>query len=223
MSVDERLRRGLEANATSFHPRGEVRLDRLRRRHRRRRAVAVAALTVVLGSGVSAAWFVAVGGDDGAGGPGRGVEPAAPVPTTPTPSATPSATPGATPGATVPDADWRRTVTRSEARALGVGADFLRDNFGDADRLPLVLSLDGAFYSQSGRYPGGWSVGDRGTVSYDARGRLVLTSTGFACSGCTVAVAWRIVGGDLRLEDPDGALAPEERLMVVGSWSRQEQ
>ena len=122
---------------------------------------------------------------------GRGVEPAAPTVATADPS----------PRASIPDSNWRRVVTRSEAVALGLDRDFLRDNFGDAERLPLVLSFVGGLYSQSGRYPGGWSVGDAGAVAYDDTGRLVLTSTSSGCSGCTVTVDWRIVGDDLRLED----------------------
>jgi hypothetical protein len=53
MPVEDRLRQGLEANATSFSPHGEWRLERVHlRRRRRTRAVAgsVAAATVVLGA-----------------------------------------------------------------------------------------------------------------------------------------------------------------------------
>ena len=214
MSVDDRLRRGLEANARSFHPQGEARLDRVRRRWRRRRVVVAVGVASVAASVAGGTWMVVGGGGDGRDG--RGVEPAAPTVATADPS----------PRASIPDSNWRRVVTRSEAVALGLDRDFLRDNFGDADRLPLVLSFVGGLYSQSGRYPGGWSVGDAGAVAYDDAGRLVLTSTSSGCPGCTVTVDWRIVGDDLRLEDVDDEqvdeLAADDRLMVTGSWSRQD-
>jgi hypothetical protein len=212
MSVDDRLRRGLHANATAFQPEGEARLLAVGRRRRRRRAIvtAVAAAVVVAlaGAGAGAVWV-------GSKGPGTGreIEPAAPSPS--------SLDESPTPVVGIPDSNWRRTVTRAQARALGLGADFVRDNFGDAERLPLVLSFVGGIYSQSGRYPGGWAVGDAGTVAYDDA-QLVLTSTSPGCPGCAVAVDWRIVSGELRLTAPRATLVPEDRLMVVGSWSRQD-
>ena len=210
MSVDDRLRRGLEANAQSFRPQGEARLDLVRRRWRRRRLVVAVGVASVVASAVGGAWVVVDDGRDGHSG--RGVEPAAPSATTPGPRLR----------AAIPDSNWRRTVTRSEAVALGLDREFLRDNFAGAGRLPLVLSFVGGLYSQSGRYPGGWSVGDAGAVAYDDAGRLVLTSTSSGCSGCTLTLDWRIVGDDLRLEDADDVLAAEDRLMVTGSWSRQD-
>lgn len=211
MSVDDRLRRGLEANAQSFEPQGEAHLDRVRRRWRRRRSVVAAGMASVVISAAAGAWVV-VGSEGRDGSGSRGIEPAAPTASFPDP----------TPRASIPDSNWRRTVTRSEAVELGLDSDFLRDNFGGAERLPVVLSFVGGLYSQSGRYPGGWSVGDAGTVAYDDDGRLVLTSTSYGCSGCAVTVEWRIVGDDLRLRDGSGALSLDDRLMVTGTWSRQD-
>lgn len=216
MSVDDRLRRGLEANATSFQPEVEARLAALQGRHGRRRAVlaGAAAAVVLTGVGITGAWL------GSAGGSGRSVEPVAPV--APTPDGSRGTTSEATPatGARVPDSAWRRTVTREQAVELGLDRGFLRDNFGDVDRVPLVLSFFGDAYSQSGRYAGRWQVGDAGTVSYDGD-LLVLTSTSPGCSGCVAKLEWQVSRGTLRLSDPRGELAPDGRLMLVGSWSRQ--
>lgn len=200
MSVDDRLRLGLEVNATSFRPEAEARLAAVHRRHRRRRAVlaAVVAVAVVTGIGAGGVWIGR--GDDQ---PTRGVQPVAPVT-----------------GPRIPDSAWERTVTRRQAVALGLGRDFLRQNFGAADEVPVVLSFFGEAYSQSGRYAGRWQVGDAGTVAYDGD-VLVLTSTSPGCAGCAVRLDWRISDGVLRFSDRRDALEPDDRLMWLGRWSRQ--
>lgn len=215
MSVDDRLRRGLEAEATSFHPEVEARLAALHRRHGRRRAVLAAALTtvVILGAGLGAGWLF-VGGDRGTGADVQPVAPASPSRTMP------DAGPDAGPGARIPDSAWERTVTRRQAMALGLGRDFLRDNFGEADEVPVVLSFFGEAYSQSGRFAGRWQVGDAGGVSYEGD-VLVLTSTSPGCVGCVARLAWTVSGDVLRLSDPRGTLEPDGRLMLLGRWSRQ--
>src|SRR5690349_6864861 len=55
MPVEDRLRQGLEDNATSFSPQGEWRLEQVHRRRRRRTAAvatSVGALAVLLGAGL---------------------------------------------------------------------------------------------------------------------------------------------------------------------------
>ena len=61
MSVDDRLRSGLRANATAFEPEVETGLDEVRRRGRRRAACRVARTGAVAAAAVAAAALVAVG------------------------------------------------------------------------------------------------------------------------------------------------------------------
>ena len=155
MSVDDRLRRGLEANAQSFQPHGEARLDLVRRRWRRRRLVlagVVMGVVLLAGSGAALGWSVIGGGPSG----GRGVDPVD----------APSGT-LAPPHPVIPASNWRKVVTRDELAAAGSGQAFLREHLGSARRMPVLLSFSQDVFSQSARYAGGWSGGDAGRVSYD--------------------------------------------------------
>jgi hypothetical protein len=209
MSVEDRLRRGLEANAGTFVPEGEQRLLEVRRRYRARTGTLAAAVAVVAVVGTVAAG-VFLQGSGGTGSP----EPA-PRPTQVTTSA------GAYTGPRIPDSGWRKVVTRAQLVRAGADSAYLAENLGRADRLPTTLSFIGDVYSQSGRYPGGWSVGDAGTLAYDPAGRLVLTSTAPACRGCIISLTWRIHGDRLVLGDfrgtPDDPMA---RVMLEGVWTR---
>lgn len=205
MSVDDRLRVGLRANASSLEPETERRLDDVHGRHRRRTSVvACLVATVVLGVGVGLGWALGERGSVPRGvDPAQrssSVEPAHPV---------------------LPDSSWTKVVTRREAVRAGAGRSWLVDNFGDGERLPLVLSFVGGVYSQSGRYPGGWAVGEAGMLSYDGD-RVVLTSTSPGCRGCRTTLVWRISGDVLSLVDQGGGLDPVDRLMLAGTWTRRD-
>jgi hypothetical protein len=205
MSVDDRLRAGLTANAASVQPEGESRLDAVRRRHRRHRALvagAVAAIVLVVGSGAALSWVLT---GQGAGGGSRGdvvVEP----------------TSTATSHPEIPPSNWRKVITRGQLVAAGADRAFLDENIGRARSLPLLLTLSGDVFNQSGRYAGGWSGGDAGTMSYDGAGRLVLTSSSPGCAGCVYTLDWWIEEGELHLSDATGALDPIDRLMYLGTW-----
>ena len=205
MSVDDRLRAGLRANATSLEPQTERRLEDVHRRNRRRStAVASLVAAAVLGVGGSVGWALGVGSSAPRGvDPAQrssSVEPAHPV---------------------LPDSSWTKVVTRREAVRAGASRSWLVDNFGDGERLPLVLSFVGGVYSQSGRYPGGWAVGEAGMLSYDGD-RVVLTSTSPGCRGCRTVLVWRISGDQLSLADRGGGLDPVDRLMLAGTWTRRD-
>ena len=64
-------------------------------------------------------------------------------------------------------------------------------------------------------------MGDAGTLTYDADGRLALTSTAPGCRGCTVSLKWRIQGNQLVLGGfrgtPDDPLT---RVILEGLWTR---
>ena len=207
MPVEDRLRRGLEANARAFLPEGEKRLAVVRRRHRARTgALAAAVVTVVVVGMVTAGSLL--WGTDGRGSP-------APRPTQAATS------PSAYTGPGIPDSGWRKVVTRAQLVRAGADSAYLAENIGRADRLPTTLSFIGEVYSQSVRHPGGWSVGDAGTLEYDTEGHLVLTSTAPACRGCVISLTWRIRGDRLVLDGfrgtPDDPMA---RVMLEGVWTR---
>jgi hypothetical protein len=209
MPVEDRLRRGLEANARAFVPQGEQRLAEVRRRHRVRTGALAAAVAATVVVAVVAAGSVLWGSD--------GQDSPAPAPR-PTHAAS---SPSAYTGPRIPDSNWRKVVTRAQYARAGADDAFLAEDFGRADRLPVTLSFIGDVYSQSGRYPGGWSVGDAGTLEYATDGRLVLTSTAPACRGCIVSLAWRIRGDRLVLDGLRGTSDdPMAKVMLEGVWTR---
>lgn len=206
MSVDDRLRRALEANAQSFQPHGEARLDLVRRRWRRRRLVLaglMAGVILLVGSGATVGWLLSGGGPSG----GRGVDPVDQTSIARTP-----------PHPVIPASNWRKVVTRDELAAAGADQAFLREHLGSAWRMPVLLSFSRDVFSQSARYAEGWSGGDAGRVSYDDGGRLVLTSSSTKCFGCEFTLDWRLEAGELHLSDATGALDPVERVMFLGTW-----
>ena len=132
MSVDERLRAGLERNATGLVPAGEARLVAVRRRHRRRLATiafvgvgaAAATVAVVLG--------LASGGVDRAVPP----EPSPPVASSPPPPAEEAA-------GLIPDSTWRRVITTEQAEAAGVPPVRIREDIGDGRAAPHRAAAGG--------------------------------------------------------------------------------
>lgn len=203
MSVEDRLRQGLEANATSFVPDGEWRLAQVRRRRRRRSTTALAtgtAAVVVLGSALLA---------------GRGE--LLPDPAHPSPAAgDPSVSAGD--GEVVPDGTWHRVVTEAGAAALGVPRPDMAAYLGDDGRLPLALTVVGDTWAiTTTSDAGAVEVGDLGHATYDERGRLVTSSASSGCPGCEAVLSWRVEGDDLVLDAADGIGAPR-RLMAEGRW-----
>ena len=131
MSVEDRLRRGLHANALAFAPESEQRLVEVRRRQRRRTgalaAAAAATVVVIIAAAASLLW-----GSDRPDSP----EPA-PGPTRVTTSASEYA------GPRIPDSTWRKVVTREQLVRGGADSAFLEENLGGADRLPMTLTFTG--------------------------------------------------------------------------------
>jgi hypothetical protein len=208
MRVEDRLRQGLEANATSFVPDGEWRLAQVRRRRRRRRSTTVLAAglaaAVVLGSALVA---------------GRGE--LLPGPAHPSPAAgEPSVLAGD--GPVVPDGTWHRVATEAEAAALGVPRRDVVRHLGDDGRLPLALTVVGDTWAiTTTSDAGAVEVGDLGHATYDEQGRLVTTSASSGCPGCEAVLAWRVEGDDLVVKAADG-LDAVERLMTEGRWRDRE-
>jgi hypothetical protein len=205
MSVDERLRAGLESLAVGFVPDAEPRLSAVRRRHRRRTAVIAGSGAV----GVLAAVTVLVAVL------GRSPQ-TAPDPIDPVSPSPPSASTGA------PDGTWVRTVTRAQARDAGVARSWIREELGADGRLLVVLVIAGDRYAQAGSYREvAIGIGDSGAVSYDRQDRMVLTSESPGCPGCEARLSWRVEGDTLVLDRAGGpTMAADERLMVLGRWKR---
>jgi hypothetical protein len=209
MSVDERLRIGLALNAARVVPAGEARLVAVRRRRRRR----LAAITVG-GVGAAAATVALLLGL-ASGGVDRAVPPelSPPVATSPPPVDVDAA-------GLIPDSTWRRVVTTRQAEAAGVPRVRIREDIGTDGRLPIELRLTGDAFTQTGDYGGSvWEVGDSGTVAYDERGRLVVTS--LQCASCAaLSITWRIDAGRLVLTRLGTSNGPMDRVIWTGTWRR---
>ena len=211
MSVDERLRAGLERNASVVVPAGEARLVAVRRRHRRRitamtvGGVGAAAATVVLG-------FTLVGG-----GAGR----SAPEPLPPADSSAPLPTVTQDPGTgPIPDSTWRKVVTLEQAQDLGVPSARIVRDIGDDGRLPLELRLEGGRFTLTGDFGGAVAqTGDIGKVTYDEAGRLVVES--LTCAACSdVTLTWRIEDSRLEITRMGARGGPMTRAVWLGTWQR---
>jgi hypothetical protein len=209
MSVEDRLRRGLELNARALVPEGEQRLVEVRRRHRARTGTLAAAVAAVVVAAVLAGASILWSSD-------RDVSPE------PAPEPTQGATSeNASTGPRIPDSEWRKVVTRGQFVRAGVDGKVLADTFGRTERLPVSLNFAGVTFTQSSREPDGWAVGDAGTVTYAPDGRLVLTSTSSGCTHCIGSMTWRIRGNRLVLDDFRGT-PPDRvsRVLVEGVWTR---
>jgi hypothetical protein len=69
-------------------------------------------------------------------------------------------------------------------------------------------------------------VGDEGTVTYDADGNWVATSSGAGCPGCVQTFGWSLKGGRLTLTMLDTTEAGDpvnlliSRLVTEGEWAQ---
>lgn len=206
MHVEDRLRRGLQANATSFVPEGEWRLVEVHRRRRHR------AVTVLVAACAAAAVLV-VGLLGGRGSELRML----PGPAQPSPDA--GEVSRGDDGTGLPDATWFRVATEARAASLGVPGAAIARHLGADGRLPLALTVvDGTWAITRTGDTGQVEVGDLGTSTYDGRGDLVTTSESAGCPGCRAVLRWRLAGDDLVLTSADGRLDPVARLVTEGTW-----
>jgi TRAP-type transport system periplasmic protein len=130
-------------------------------------------------------------------------------------------------GETIPDGSYTKTISREEALADGVPAEFLDTpgEFPGVDELRITLRLTGTSYQMLANYEGGTDVGDRGAVSYDAQGRFVKTSEELTL------YEWTLTDGVLTLSIDEDAgdypdFPPEDqailRLFGDGTYEREE-
>jgi hypothetical protein len=200
MRVEDRLRRGLEANATAFVADGEWRLRVVHRRHRRRSMVVLAAgcaAVLVLGSGLLAAR-----------GGGLVVLPG-PAPAAVDPPVR------AYDGPVVPDGTWYRVVGEAGAAALGVTPRDVPDPRGG---VPVALTVLGATWAITTTTDAGVEVGDYGHATYDGEGHLVTSSASTRCPRCETVLTWRVEGDDLVLEPAGEGPGPAGTPAAEGRW-----
>jgi len=148
-----------------------------------------------------------------------------PMQHTSSPAVTKSApTASAYDGPTLPDSSWSRELTAEQVRRAGMPNADIRLHFGPDGWLPLTLQfVDDTWSTSLTNDSGVDETGDVGTLEYDDRGRMWMTSNSEGCPGCVSTMAWTIRGDGLSLE-PAGALPggdPLERLIMGGTWTRE--
>ena len=209
MSVDDRLRAGLEANAVDFLPEGEARLAQVHTRLRRRRAFQGSAAVASVAAAVAVIAVVS------SSRPAADRE-------EPVPQPTPTVTTSAYDGPRIPDSSWSRVLTRADAeRAKLSEADIVR-YLGADGRLPLTFQFETDAWSLLVTNDEGVAeVGDFGPLVYDAPGRLTMTSEAPGCPGCEYGLTWEIRGNRLILGLAPGESLPRaDGFHMLGSWRR---
>jgi hypothetical protein len=210
MSVDERLRAGLAANAETMEAAVERRLEEVRDRRRGevRRLWAGGALVAA----ATVAVVVALTGRPAT----RSAEPVD------TPSPSESATAYA--GPRIPDGSWSKVATAAEARRRGLDAPVVQRLLGADGKLPVTLRIAGdRFAILVTEEDGGVPVpGDSGSLSYDGRGRLVTVSESPGCPGCIGVYTWTVDGDALTMAFARGSTSTkdDERLVTEGTFHR---
>jgi len=135
----------------------------------------------------------------------------------------PGPTGAASDGPTIPNSSWSKELTATQGRRAGMQHADIRLQFGQDGRLPLTFQfLDGTWSIVVTNDSGVDEMGDLGTLEYDDRGRMLMTSNSEGCPGCVSTMAWTIRRDRLRLESV-GALPggdPMERLIMGGTWTR---
>jgi hypothetical protein len=209
MPVEDRIRQGLEANATSFAPSGEWRLVQVRRRRRRHTTNVVASLATT-GAVMAAAAALQLGGTV----PWETGPPAADGPG-------PSGSSLAQRAAQVPLGGWLREVTAKKGVALGIPRRRVERLTGDDGVMELGLKLQEqqVFTIWTNDDDGRPTAWDTGRYEFRSGDRLVLTSMSSKCPGCVTRMTWREDGTDLVLSSVRRDTAPlVARWLWEGRW-----
>lgn len=208
MPVDDRLRQGLEANATSFAPSGEWRLAQVRRRRRRHTTNLVASLATT-GVAMAAAAVLQLGGTVPWG------------PDSPADGPRPSGSSLSQRAAEVPLGGWLREVTARKGVALGIPRRRVERLTGDDGVMELGLKLQEqqVFTIWTNDDRGLATAWDTGRYVFRSGNRLVLTSMSSRCPGCVTRMTWREDGTDLVLSSVRRDTAPlVARWLWEGRW-----
>ena len=182
MLVEDRLRQGLEANATSFTSSGEWRLAQVHRR-RRRRTTGVVASAVATSAAIAAGVVVQLGGT---AAPAQDAPPAG---TVERPASSSDAAPAG---------GWLREVTAKRGLELGVPRRTVQRLVGADGRMQLGLKLQQqTFTLWTNDDKGRATAWDAGSDRFKSGHRFVLSSILDTCPRCTTTLTWRQVGNDV--------------------------
>lgn len=148
--------------------------------------------------------------------------------TTTTPSELSPATSSepAQPGEAIPDGSYAKTVTVAEAKEMGITDQGFLNQFGKDGRTTLVLKIAGDRWTHF-TVEGVPEPGDLGTITYDAKDKIAMTSESDGCPGCVYTYDWSLVGDDLTLSlvGHESTDTPEYvvivRLVTEGAFTRQ--
>jgi hypothetical protein len=213
MPVEDRLRQGLEANATSFTPHEqELRLEQVHRRGRRHDGVVAASL------GVAAALLAAVVVQVVPGWPGS-TPPIADAPRR-------SSSDPVERVAAVPAGGWVREVTAKKGLALGISRRRVERLTGEDGAMGLGLKLQEqqVFTLWTNDDDGLATAWDTGRYAFTSGHRLVLTSMSSKCPGCVTRLTWSEDGKDLVLSAVRRDTAPlVARWLWEGRWDYPDQ
>jgi hypothetical protein len=201
MPVEDRIRQGLEANATSYAPQGEVRLEQVHRRRRRHNGAVAASLGLVAAV-LATVVLQVVPGWSGS------TPPTADAPRW-------SSTDPVERVAAVPVGGWFREVTAKKGLALGISRRRVERLTGDDGVLQLGLKMEQRVFTIYTN-----DAWDTGTYASASGHRLVLTSMSSSCPGCVTTLTWRQLGRDVVFpsvtRDRAGLLA---RWFYEGRWN----
>lgn len=149
-----------------------------------------------------------------------------PTPTSGEPSPATSSEPE-DPGEVIPDGNYAKTVTVAEAKERGItDRGFLSDEFGEDGETSYVFKFAGDRWTifVGNEVP---EPGDGGTLAYDAKDKIAITSESEGCPGCVYGYDWSLVGDELTLklvghestDTPEGVVMV--RFVTEGVFTRQ--
>ena len=126
----------------------------------------------------------------------------------------------------IPDGDYSRVATTSDARQLGMSAAMTREMLGAGGRTTFTLRFAGRRWTQFEDAGTGPELGDLGSLAYDGEGNLVTTSNSGGCPGCVYTYGWKLKDDQLTLTvlDHHSPDTPQEllgvRLVTEGTFSK---
>lgn len=130
------------------------------------------------------------------------------------------------PGEAIPDGSYAKTVTVAEAKEKGITDRGFLNQFGKDGRTTLVLKIAGDRWTHFTveRVP---EPGDLGTLTYDAKDKVAMTSESDGCPGCVYTYDWSTSGDELSLSlfGHESTDTPEDvvivRFVTEGAFTRQ--
>lgn len=151
------------------------------------------------------------------------------IPRTASPADQATTTSGpASPDDPIPDGTYSKVVTTAEARAAGVtDPDFLRE-LGQDGETTYAFKFAGKrwtiFIIEDGAAP---EPGDLGTLEYEDKGEVAMTSESTGCPRCVGIYDWRLTNDRLSLtlvghestDDPEDVA--QVRFVTEGAFTRQ--